>query len=121
LTDAARSGSLKRLQALLITAAFSFEEEMRAVILAFVGGVVLAAIPAQAAPLSLKASATELGIAPSVELVAHDCGHGWHRQHWRDHWGHWHWGQCVPYVGGRTRLEHPYENWRGPTGGFGNP
>jgi hypothetical protein len=58
---------------------------MRVVILAFVGGVVLAAISAQATPLSLKASATELGAAPPVELVAHDCGHGWHRQHWRDH------------------------------------
>jgi hypothetical protein len=34
---------------------------MRVVILAFVGGVVLAAISAQATPLSLKASATELG------------------------------------------------------------
>jgi hypothetical protein len=105
----------------LVTAAFSFEEELRAMIVAFVGGVVLAAISAQAAPLLPNASATELDTAPFVELVAHDCGHGWHRQHWRDHLGHWHWGQCVPYVGGRTRLEHPYENWRGPTGGFGNP
>jgi hypothetical protein len=69
---------------------------MRTVIVASVGGVVLVSISAQAAPLPLKASATELGTAPLVELVARDCGHGWHRQHWRDHLGHWHWGQCVP-------------------------
>ena len=93
---------------------------MRAVILALLGEVILAAASAQAASLLRAASAPELGTAPPVELVAQDCGHGWHRHHGRDHLGHWHWGQGVPYVGGRTRLEHPYENWRGPTGGFGN-
>jgi hypothetical protein len=20
----------------------------------------------------------------------------WHRGHWRDRWGYWHWGECVP-------------------------
>ena len=20
----------------------------------------------------------------------------WHREHWRDRWGYWHWGECVP-------------------------
>jgi streptogramin lyase len=97
-----------RSQSLLFSAAFSSGEKMGAVSLAFVGGIALAAISAQAAPLSSKTIATEFGTAPPVELVAHDCGHGWHRQHWRDHLGHWHWGHCVPYVGGRTRLEHPY-------------
>jgi hypothetical protein len=94
---------------------------MRAVILAFVVGVALAAGSAQAAPFSSKPRVIEFSAAPPVELVAQDCGHGWHRHHWRDHWGHWHWGHCVPYVGGRTRLEHPYSDWRGPSGGFGNP
>jgi hypothetical protein len=94
---------------------------MRAVILAFACGAALAAGLAQAAPLPPKPGVIEFSAAPTIELVAQDCGHGWHRQHWRDHWGHWHWGHCVPYVGGHTRLEHPYSNWRGPTGGFGNP
>jgi hypothetical protein len=90
---------------------------MRAVFLAFVVGVALAAGSAQTAPFSSKPRVIEFSVAPSVELVAQDCGHGWHRHHW----GQWHWGHCVPYVGGRTPLEHPYSDWRGPTGGFGNP
>jgi uncharacterized membrane-anchored protein len=114
-----RRKSLEELRA--SSPGFSFAEEMRAVILALLGEVILAAASAQAASLLRAASAPELGTAPPAELVAQDCGHGWHRHHWHDHLAHWHWGQCVPYVGGRTRSEHPYENWRGPTGGFGNP
>jgi hypothetical protein len=93
---------------------------MRASILAVVGGLVSAA--AQAAPLPPNPSAIELEVA-TVELIDHGCGWGWHRVHWQDHWGYWHW-HCVPYGHahhGRTNLEHPYADWRGPTGGFGNP
>ncbi len=32
----------------------------------------------------------QLGAALPVELVAQGCGWGWHRVHWRDHWGYWH-------------------------------
>jgi len=43
---------------------------MRAVVVAFVGGVALAVVSAQAAPLPPRPTAIELGAAPSVELVA---------------------------------------------------
>lgn len=97
---------------------------MRALILAFVGGLAFAA-SAQATPLSPKPAPIEVGVVPPVELVSGACGWGWHHVHWQDHWGHWHW-HCVPYVHvyhhwHGTRLEYPYADWRGPTGGFGNP
>ena len=69
---------------------------MRAVIIAFVGGVALTGMSAQAAPIPPKVSPVELGVAPPVELVAQGCGRGWHRHHWRDRWGYWHSGHCVP-------------------------
>jgi hypothetical protein len=62
---------------------------MRAVILAFVIGIALAAGLSQAAPSPSKPRLIEFGISSPVKLVAQDCGHGWHRHHWRDHWGHW--------------------------------
>jgi len=69
---------------------------MRAVILAFVSAAALAAMSAQAAPPPPKPSAFELGASPSLELVRNGCGRGWHRHHWRDQWGYWLWGDCVP-------------------------
>ena len=95
---------------------------MRALVIAFAGG--LAAAPAAlAAPLAPEPASNKLSSAPPVELVAWGCGWGWHLVRWQDHWGHWHW-HCAPYGyahHGRTNLEHPYADWRGPTGGFGNP
>ena len=55
---------------------------MRTMILAVAGGLALAA-SAHATP---KPTATELGVAPPVELVRDGCGRGWHRTHWRDQW-----------------------------------
>jgi hypothetical protein len=97
---------------------------MRALILAFVGGIAFAA-SAPAAPFALNRASIEFDAGSPVELVAGGCGWGWHHVHWQDHWGHWHW-HCVPYVHvyhhwHGTRLEHPYADWRAPTGGFGNP
>jgi hypothetical protein len=95
---------------------------MRGLILALAAGLTLAA-SAQAAPLALKPAANKLDAAPPIELVDYGCGWGWHRVHWQDHWGDWHW-HCVPNGHahhGRTRLEHPYADWRGPSGGWGNP
>jgi hypothetical protein len=114
---------------------------MRGSILAFAGALALA-VTAQAAPLAPKPvdavtylpgqewvplsddfSGPSLISPPRVELVSGGCGWGWHRVHWQDHWGHWHW-HCAPYphaYHGRTNLEHPYADWRGPTGGWGNP
>jgi len=103
-------------------AGFSVQAEIRAVILAIVGGLAVAA-PAQAAPLVPKPERIELGTARPIELVDHGCALGWSRVHWQDHWGYWHW-HCVPnghVHHGRTNLEHPYADWRGPTGGWGNP
>jgi hypothetical protein len=98
---------------------------MRAVIVAFVSGAALAAVSAQAAPLRPDPGAMELGAAPSVELVAQGCGHGWHRPRWRDHWGYWHWGHCIPNGGPDDAWtpgwDHSYSDWRGPSGGWGNP
>ena len=96
---------------------------MRALIFGFAVGLVFAA-SAQAAPLSPNLASIEFGAGSPVELVAGGCGGGWHHVHWQDRWGHWHW-HCVPYVNvyhhwDGTRLEHPYADWWGPTGGFGN-
>jgi hypothetical protein len=70
---------------------------MRATIPTLAGLLALTTISAQAAPLPpMKSTMSELGSAPPVELVREGCGPGWHRHHWRDRWGYWHWGHCVP-------------------------
>jgi cyanophycinase-like exopeptidase len=70
---------------------------MRALTIVFVGGVALAATSAQAAPLAPRPqSQAPIDVAPPIKLVAEGCGWGWHRHHWIDRWGHWHWGHCVP-------------------------
>lgn len=95
---------------------------MRAVVMTFVGALALAT-SVRAAPVAPTPASMELRPVPPIELVDHACGSGLHRVHWQDHLGYWHW-HCVPYGyahHGRTNLEHPYSDWRGPTGGFGNP
>ena len=102
------------------------ETEMRALMLAFVLGLALAA-SVQAAPLALKPTPIELRPAPPVELVRDGCGRGWHRTHWRDQWGNWQWGDCVPYGAGYgyegrgAGWYYPYPDWRGvlPRWGWG--
>jgi hypothetical protein len=70
---------------------------MRTIVSTLAGLVALAAVSADAAPLALaKSTVAELGISPPLELVRDGCGHGWHRHHWLDRWGYWHWGRCVP-------------------------
>ena len=95
------------------------ETKMRALIVACAGHLAFMAT-VEAAPRAPALGSTE----PPVELVDHACGWGLHRVHWQDHRGYWHW-HCVShehgYHGHGTRLEHPYSNWREPTGGFGNP
>jgi hypothetical protein len=101
---------------------------MRALILTFVLGLALSA-SAQAAPLSLKPTSIELGASPPVELVRDGCGRGWHRTRWRDQWGNWQWGDCVPNEGGYgygydgrgTGLYVPFPDLRGvlPRWGWG--
>jgi len=99
---------------------------MRMAIVAFLSGLVLGAAAVQAAPLNpLGATPAELGAAPPIELVRDGCGHGWHRTHWRDQSGDWHWGHCVPnwdpYGGWGVGWHYPHADWRGPYGGWGNP
>jgi len=65
---------------------------MRLVAAAFAG---LAALSSPAAPIP-KAAPVSLGLAPVVELVAQGCSLGWHRGHWQDPSGEWHWGPCFP-------------------------
>ena len=77
---------------------------MRALILAFAIGLAFAAL-AQAAPLAPKSASIEPGAPPSFELVRDGCGRGWHRTHWRDQWGNWQWGDCIPKRGSPRRLE----------------
>jgi hypothetical protein len=97
---------------------------MRASILTFAIGLALAA-SAQAAPLAPNPASIELGAAPLVELVRDGCGRGWHRTHWRDQWGNWQWGDCVPNGGPHdpwsAGWNHPYSDWRAPAQGIGNP
>jgi hypothetical protein len=70
---------------------------MRTTIATLAGLTFFAAVSVQAAPLPpAKAIPTELGNAPPIELVRQGCGWGWHRGHWRDRWGYWHWGRCYP-------------------------
>ena len=69
---------------------------MRAAILAFVSAAALAAVSAQAATFPPKPSAIGTGATPPLEPVRDGCGRGWHRHHWRDQWGYWHWGDCIP-------------------------
>jgi hypothetical protein len=90
---------------------------MRSVILAVAVGVALAA-SAQAAPFRPKPGMIEFSVAPSVKLVRDGCGRGWHRTRWRDQWGYWQWGDCVPnggrpYVGYGAGWYNPYPAWRG--------
>ena len=70
---------------------------MRTIIATCAGLAALSAISVQAAPLPpSKAVPTELTISPPIELAAEGCGYGQRRTRWQDHWGHWHWGRCVP-------------------------
>jgi hypothetical protein len=70
---------------------------MRVLLATFAGFVALAATAVQAAPpVPAEKSAVERGAAPPIVLARDDCGHGWHRTGWRDQWGRWHWGDCVP-------------------------
>jgi hypothetical protein len=99
---------------------------MRATIVAFLSGLALAAAAVHAAPQPPgEAPAAELGAAAPIEPASDGCGHGWHRPRWRDYWGYWHWGHCVPnggpHDGWSAGWNHPYSDWRGPSGGWGNP
>jgi hypothetical protein len=58
--------------------------------------VCLTALWLQAGPTPKKVVPASLGWAPVVELVAQGCSLGWHRGHWQDSSGEWHWGHCFP-------------------------
>jgi len=48
------------------------------------------------APMPKNAVPASLGLAPVVELVTQGCSLGWHRGHWQDESGAWHWSHCFP-------------------------
>ena len=58
--------------------------------------VCLAALSLPAAPMPKNAVLASLGRAPVLELVTQGCSAGWHRGHWQDSSGEWHWGDCFP-------------------------
>ena len=58
--------------------------------------VCLTALWLQAGPTPKTVVPASLGWAPVVELVAQGCSLGWHRGHWQDPSGAWHWGHCFP-------------------------
>jgi hypothetical protein len=73
---------------------------MRIIIATCASLVALSSISVQAAPLPLtKAGPTQL------ELVAEGCGYGYRRNLWRDEWGYWRWGRCVPKSWGSLSRE----------------
>jgi hypothetical protein len=68
---------------------------MRTTTLAVVCTLVLAALPVQAAP-TLRGAVT-VDRSAAVQQVSGGCGVGWHRvPGWRDRYGNWHPGHCVP-------------------------
>ena len=96
---------------------------MRALVLAFALGLALAA-SAQAAPLSLKPAVIELA-GTTVRADAR-----WLRTRLAPNplarpMGLWQWSHCVPNGGphdaGSAGWNHPYSDWRGPSGSWGNP
>jgi hypothetical protein len=97
---------------------------MRITVGTFAGLLALATVSVEAAPLA--PNDIGLGAAPPIEQVRDDCGHGWHRTGWRDHRGHWHWGDCVPngnpHPGWGARWDHSYPAWHGgPYWGWNSP
>jgi hypothetical protein len=99
---------------------------MRALIVALVGSIAVTASTHGASFVS-KSAELKFGTAPSVELAAQGCGWGSHRARWRDQWGNWHWGDCVPdggaYRGWDAGSYYPYTGWRvsPPRWGWVNP
>ncbi|HJU16987.1 MAG TPA: hypothetical protein VJ770_11015 [Stellaceae bacterium] len=69
---------------------------MRLVLAAFAAGLLFTAGPASATPQFPVTGKTVPGITAHLEQVRQGCGLGWHRRMWRDRWGRWHWGRCVP-------------------------
>jgi hypothetical protein len=72
---------------------------MRIIIATCASLVALSSISVQAAPLPLTAGPIQL------ELVAEGCGYGYRRNLWRDEWGYWRWGRCVPKSWGSLSRE----------------
>jgi hypothetical protein len=69
---------------------------MRTMVPTLAGLLTLAAVSVQAAPFPPAKATPGLVTAPPIELVRQGCGWGGYRVHWRDRWGYWRWGRCVP-------------------------
>jgi hypothetical protein len=88
---------------------------MRALMLSIALGLALTT-SAQPAPVWRNTAGVKLGAPPHIELVRDGCGRGWHRDHWRDQQGDWHWGHCIPNGAPDDAWpagwSHPYPDWR---------
>jgi len=99
---------------------------MRGLTLVLAGGLTLMT-SAQGAPFAPNLTAIEVGATPPLELVRDGCGRGWHRTRWRDQWGNWQWGHCIPNGGSHDAWSagwnYPSSDWRAvlPRWGWGNP
>jgi hypothetical protein len=78
-----------------ITSGSPDQEDHMRLVLAFTVGLLLAGGSAAAAPQFAMPSKAAIGAASFLQLVAGGCGVGFHRQGWRDRYGHWH-VHCVP-------------------------
>ena len=74
---------------------YLYEVDVRALVLAFVCGVALAVVSAQATPLAPKPTTLEPGAMSPIQLASGGCGWGWHRHYWKDRWGNLRPGRCV--------------------------
>ena len=70
---------------------------MRVLLTVFLASIAFVATSVEAAPITAKPGTADIGATLPIEPVAQGCGWDWHRAHWRDRWGYWHWGHCVPY------------------------
>jgi hypothetical protein len=76
---------------------------------------VLAATAAVSVEAGQKNAAwVDLGAAPPRDLVAQRCAHNWLSARWRDHWGYWHEGHCIPQGekrSGAPKVGDPSQGW----------
>ena len=124
---------------------------MRVLVLAFaVLFAVIVSVAAQADGLRSNMGPASAGLAPGVVLAGDGGGSGGHSgapggqrtaghpRQWNGQWRPPHWGPNrfygswgpyggpgVPthwvYVPGSAVFDYPFSDWRGPTGGWGNP
>lgn len=82
---------------------------MRVILAIFAALAAFAAVSVEAGPNS--ANWVDLGITAPLDLVAQSCAPDWLRSRWRDHWGYWHGGHCIPARGGAAGVGDRPQGW----------